>query len=78
MLFRQDLFLLPQTPVEKLTVFQFSIQLFTQENTLRALLSNAGASCRCCGEMKSDANTNNIHKIQMNTEKLSVLLVFHD
>lgn len=65
MLFRQDLFLLLQTLAgaeEKLTVFQFSIQLFTQGRTLRAKLFFSGAYCLCCGEMKSGANANNIHK----------------
>lgn len=81
MLFRQDIFLLPQTLAgaeEKLTVFQFSIQLFTEGNTLRGKLFCAGASFLFYDEMKSGANNNNIHKIQMKTEKLSVLLAFHN
>ena len=66
--------LLPQTLAgaeEKLTVFQFSIQLFTQGSTLRAKLFYAGAFSMCSGEMSVVQINNNIHKIQMKNKKIN-------
>lgn len=53
----------------KLTIFQFSIHLFTDGNPMRATLSHAGAFC-----VQSSAKMANIHETRMRTGILSVVL----